>query len=191
MYVAAENVCAETMFWLISVPQPETLTLIVRALDLLCKPRPLEDTLLVPELYFVRAMLDFEEGGHIQRKAEVHPSCAAQLQKIGDAWARVQASGVLRRRCLNYAGADGAALVKVQAEENKRNFKAVDAREARRGLRSCGLTSCGAKEAHVDHFKRCGACRAAVYCCKEHQVQAWPAHKAECKAARKAAAEDQ
>jgi hypothetical protein len=44
----------------------------------------------------------------------------------------------------------------------------------------------------VDHFKRCSACKTIVYCCKEHQLEHWPAHKRECKAARKAAApEDQ
>jgi hypothetical protein len=28
------------------------------------------------------------------------------------------------------------------------------------------------------------------YCCREHQVEYWPNHKAACKAARKAAAEE-
>jgi hypothetical protein len=54
--------------------------------------------------------------------------------------------------------------------------------------RSCGLASCGAREAHPDHFKSCAACRGPVYCCKEHQTEHWPSHKAACKAARKAAA---
>ena len=34
------------------------------------------------------------------------------------------------------------------------------------------------------------SCRGVVYCCREHQVSDWPAHKAACKAARKAAAPD-
>ncbi len=42
---------------------------------------------------------------------------------------------------------------------------------------------------HEAQFKKCAACQAVVYCCKQHQEQRWPAHKAGCKAARKAAAE--
>ena len=30
----------------------------------------------------------------------------------------------------------------------------------------------------------CAACKTVAYCCKEHQVEDWPAHKAACKAAR-------
>ena len=55
-------------------------------------------------------------------------------------------------------------------------------------LLACGLPSCGAREAHPQHFKSCAACRIPVYCCKEHQTEDWPSHKAACKAARKAAA---
>ena len=56
------------------------------------------------------------------------------------------------------------------------------------GLRTCALRGCGAREAHPTHFKSCAACRAVVYCCREHQVAGWPGHKKACKAARKAAA---
>ena len=55
-------------------------------------------------------------------------------------------------------------------------------------LRECALPGCAANEAHVAHFKACSACKASVYCCREHQVAHWPQHKAACKAARKAAA---
>ena len=57
------------------------------------------------------------------------------------------------------------------------------------GLRSCALAGCGARERHPSHFKACAACRAVVYCSKEHQVQDWSAHKAACKAARKDASD--
>ena len=53
-------------------------------------------------------------------------------------------------------------------------------------LRTCALPSCGAREAHVTHFKRCGACGQVFYCSKQHQTEHWPTHKAACKAARKA-----
>jgi hypothetical protein len=58
---------------------------------------------------------------------------------------------------------------------------------AARGLHFCALHTCGAQEVHASQFKRCAACLSVVYCCKEHQVQGWPAHKAACRAARKAA----
>ena len=53
-------------------------------------------------------------------------------------------------------------------------------------VRFCALAGCGAKEAHPAHFKSCSACCTVVYCCQEHNVEDWPAHKAACKAARKA-----
>jgi len=55
--------------------------------------------------------------------------------------------------------------------------------------RNCALASCGAKEAHVSHFSKCGACKMVVYCSKTCQLADWPAHKKACKAARKAADE--
>jgi hypothetical protein len=41
---------------------------------------------------------------------------------------------------------------------------------------------------HPAQFKLCAACTTVVYCCKAHQAEDWPSHKAACKAARKAAA---
>ena len=54
--------------------------------------------------------------------------------------------------------------------------------------RACALPGCGGREAHPAHFKSCAACRGVVYCCREHQVEGWRAHKKACKAACKAAA---
>ena len=52
----------------------------------------------------------------------------------------------------------------------------------------CEMPECGAPEMRAGAFKKCGACKKALYCCKEHQVDDWPRHKAACKAARAAAA---
>ena len=62
------------------------------------------------------------------------------------------------------------------------------AKDARKPLRTCALPACGAREAHVAHFKKCSACSSVVYCSKAHQTEHWPDHKAACKAARKASA---
>jgi hypothetical protein len=56
-------------------------------------------------------------------------------------------------------------------------------------LQQCALAGCATYESHVSQFKRCGACRTVAYCCREHQVEDWPSHKAACKAARKTAAD--
>jgi hypothetical protein len=96
-------------------------------------------------------------------------------------WQRVERSGVLQQRGI---GADGARLFNETAAAQA----AVNARVAAATVRCCSLQSCGARELHQGHYKQCGACRGAAYCCREHQLEDWPAHKAACKAARKAAA---
>ena len=164
----------------------QTLPLVVRALDSLNKVRPLEDTVVAASATVVRTMQRYYTDDVIKRITAGRPDCFRLLRRIGDAWARVQASGVPQLPGLSDATDSPDAF-----DVSKRSREAVDAREARRGLRSCELASCGAKEAHVDHFKRCGACWAVVYCCREHQLEDWPAHKAACKAARKAAAAGQ
>jgi hypothetical protein len=100
--------------------------------------------------------------------------------RILAAWRRLQSSGVLQRRNILQA-------VSVADADNTRADAAAAATAATRGLHFCALRSCGAQEVHASQFKRCSACLSVVYCCKEHQVQDWPAHKAACRAARKAA----
>ena len=87
----------------------------------------------------------------------------------------------------------GSAPVRaVLAERNLLDlrFMALDAaaRAARladvalHGLKTCGLPSCGKREATVKQFKFCSACKAAVYCCDEHGALDWRAHKPTCRA---------
>jgi len=110
---------------------------------------------------------------------------ARLVQLLTEAWLRLQRSGVLETRGI---------LDQIQqrkqstASERDNRAAAIHAALTAPGLRSCALAGCGAKEAHPQHFKRCSACQAVVYCSKEHQLEAWPAHKAACKAARKAKA---
>jgi hypothetical protein len=99
------------------------------------------------------------------------------------AWRSLQSSGVLQRRGI----LRGMSLV--EADEAHQTAAAA-ATAAARGLHFCALRACGAQEVHASQFKRCSACLSVVYCCKEHQVQDWPAHKAACRAARKAAEQD-
>ncbi len=58
--------------------------------------------------------------------------------------------------------------------------------------RLCALETCSARtEPPAPRFLSCAACRIPAYCCKEHQAEDWPAHKAACKAARKKKAAEQ
>ena len=104
------------------------------------------------------------------------------VQLLESAWQRLQRSGVLHRfEAFSLSAA--ATEHRAWEAEVQKSMTAPD-------LRSCALDSCGATEAHPAHFKSCAACRAVVYCCREHQVAGWPAHKKACKAARKAAAKE-
>ena len=86
-------------------------------------------------------------------------------------------------------GAEFQAFVSNQAANTLEKCKAsVEAAAASSARRCCAAAGCAAREAHPAHFKSCAACRAVVYCCREHQVADWPGHKKACKAARKAAA---
>jgi hypothetical protein len=101
-------------------------------------------------------------------------------ERILAAWRRLQSSGVLQRRGI-------LQIMSVNMASNAHQTATAAANAAARGLHFCALHTCGAQEVHASHFKRCSACLSVVYCCKEHQVQDWPAHKAACRAARKAA----
>ncbi len=119
------------------------------------------------------AQTDVEEDQRFRATCEWHARILA-------AWRRLQSSGVLQRRGILQGLSFNDAFV-AHASATAAATAAV------RGLHFCALHTCGAQEVHASHFKRCSACLGVVYCCKEHQVQGWPAHKAACRAARKAA----
>ena len=96
-----------------------------------------------------------------------------------DACHRLERSGVLRERNL-------ITLCSSHERIGTELMATADANYASAVLHTCALETCSAREVHESQFKRCGACRSVVYCCREHQVEDWPAHKAACKAARKA-----
>ena len=63
---------------------------------------------------------------------------------------------------------------------------------AKHGLKECALPSCDKREASVQQYKCCSACRSVWYCSAEHGALHWAEHKPICratKAAQKAAAE--
>ena len=107
------------------------------------------------------------------------------VQLLAGAWQRLQSSGVPHARGV-------VERVTTASEQQITEFlAAAHGSLTVPGLRRCALPGCGAKEAHPAHFKSCAACRIVVYCCREHQVAGWPAHKKACKAARKASAAEE
>jgi hypothetical protein len=104
-----------------------------------------------------------------------------EAKQLCSAWQRMLQSGVLRARGID-EGIDSSLQL------NARVSAALNADLAAGRLQQCALAGCASKEVHVSQFKKCGACRTVAYCCKEHQVEDWPSHKAACKAARKTTA---
>ena len=64
-------------------------------------------------------------------------------------------------------------------EQLASHVEKLTARVAAHGLRPCALPACGAMEPHPQAFKLCARCKAAKYCCQEHQVEDWKRHKRE------------
>ena len=151
---------------------------VVQAAELMQQPRRGHNDLAMDiEAQFTKAL-----------RAAVADASVSQLdarlvQLLAGASQRLQRSGVLQARRIDERIASIAP--------KQQSFRAaVQSSLTAPGLRSCALPGCGAREAHPAHFKSCAACRAVVYCCREHQVAGWPAHKKACKAAREAAAEE-
>jgi hypothetical protein len=151
------------------------------AFDLFEQPRRIlwRDIPLASEVVFsstMQALLRIRDG---LRSDSPLPELMVELLTR---WQRIERSDVLQQRGI---GADGARLFNETAAARE---AAVEARLASATLRCCSLGSCAARELHPSHFKLCGSCKTVAYCCREHQLKDWPAHKAACKAARKPAA---
>lgn len=145
------------------------------AMSLMLLPRSYATYSLSGETMFGLALRDIIENGPCDRLEPKH------REALQAAWRRVQLSGVLQARHI----ASSSEKVANLAEEQR--VKAV-AQHAAATLRGCALAACTACEVHASQFKRCSACSGVVYCCKDHQVEDWPDHKAACKAARKGGA---
>ena len=91
------------------------------------------------------------------------------------AWRALLRSGVLKAR-----GIQAAADADDRSMSNKLRVTTISP-----ASRRCALAACNETEFTPGQFKACAACRAVVYCCKAHQSEDWPSHKAACKAARK------
>jgi hypothetical protein len=155
------------------------VVLMADAAEMIMQPRICEQLVMFSEGRF-------EESMRMLVSTLVYPGFVQVFGDAGvrllDSWRRLQQSGVLQRR-----GADVG--IQANIDSLHATASAAAAAAAAPGLRTCALPSCDAREQHPCHFKSCAACRSPAYCCKEHQIDDWPSHKAACKAARKAAAE--
>ena len=148
---------------------------VVHAAELVQQPRSHGDVAIKCEADFVKAFrVAVGEAGAYGLDAHL-------VQLLSGAWHRLQVSGMLETRLIEECN----VLLKPKQDAC---IAALQKSQAAPGLRCCALPGCSAREAHPAHFKSCAACRAVVYCCREHQVAGWPGHKKACKAARKAAA---
>ena len=152
--------------------------LVVHAAEMMQQPRRHGDVLLEHEWDFSAALRNTVALG------SANGLDARLVQLLAAASQRLQRSGVLQARRIEQSTRFDAPAVHAFHLALQKSMTAP-------GLRSCALPGCGAKEAHPTHFKSCAACRAVVYCCREHQVAGWPGHKKACKAARKAAAAEE
>lgn len=155
----------------------QCMTFVGDAMELIMQPREFDGVLNI-EGAFWGAMED------CITKADpmiVWLSRSAEGARLLDAWERLQQSGLLQQR---EAGKGLICTARFRAIQER----AIAAAASAPGLRSCALNTCDAREQHPSHFKCCAACKAVVYCSREHQVQDWSSHKVACKAARKSAA---
>jgi hypothetical protein len=153
----------------------------------------------------VRVMADVDARGHMARCAvsgvALPPSerytntaqmLSLRLQASADAAALTRAAcdaaalASLRARTEALARAPGGPLgalgtglaysAALAADYDRLAARAGEDRE-QHGLRRCAMPSCGAAEPHAKAFKVCSRCRAACYCCVEHQHEDWKRHK--------------
>ena len=72
------------------------------------------------------------------------------------------------------------------SEEVEKNMEAGKTRRradvAQHGLKHCALPSCDKREASVQQYKFCSACRSVWYCSEEHGALHWAEHKPVCRA---------
>ncbi len=154
---------------------PGLVALVVSAVDLMTLPRSHCEKFMAAETLLFSTFEAIFADRSVLKGAPLH-------NRLLDAWHKMLRSNVHRERDLVGASEQFTArAIEWRTTETAQHASAV--------LRACALEACAAREVHAAQFKKCAACQAVVYCCKAHQEQHWPAHKASCKAARKAAAQ--
>lgn len=148
----------------------DLMSFVARALDYIHGGVMVRDEVITAEADVVRMVMKALE------QDRVLPLDTDGGRKLRSAWRRLQRSGEPTRRL--------SGLLSAVTETTSK----PDPLPISVATPLCELPACNAPELRASAFKKCGACKAVVYCCKEHQVDDWPRHKAACKAARADAA---
>ena len=120
-----------------------------------------------------------------QALSGVFPYDAAFVASIRSKWSSEAMVQMRRKRGL----LDVTGKVDESFEADKASWRAD---VAEHGLKECALLSCDKREASVQQYKFCSACRSVWYCSAEHGALHWTEHKPICRAttaAKEAAAE--
>ena len=90
-------------------------------------------------------------------------------------------NGRLRRWC-RCTGNVACWMHQSRSKKWSKKAKRAGADVAEHGLKHCALPSCDKREASVQQFKCCSACRSVSYCSEEHGVLHWKEHMPICRA---------
>ena len=74
---------------------------------------------------------------------------------------------------------DASKKIEKASEDGEASWRAD---VAEHGLKRCSLPSCDKREASVQQYKFCSACRSVWYCSAEHGALHWAEHKPACRA---------
>lgn len=112
---------------------------------------------------------------HLYTTASCTASFDPRLSVLAD---RVGELNMLRERvdqvgCLDEIGG------RLDRRTNTHQANVAD-RIKSRGINVCWWPDCSATEKHPSEFQRCGGCKEACYCTREHQRLHWKSHKGDC-----------
>ena len=170
MAYATVVLAANQLFCLLSIRQDsEAQAFVLRVVDcMLPATRSLADMTLGEELRFASAVHDALSGAFPTYDA-------AFVAQLCAKWTAVAVVQMRRERGL----LDASEKVKrIVAADN--TCRRVDVAE--HGLKYCALPSCDKREASVQQYKFCSACRSVWYCSEEHGALHWTEHKPVCRA---------
>jgi hypothetical protein len=137
----------------------QIISFAVDALDLMSAPR------LVKSVCFGVEAIMLSQVRKVLRPDKARISLEHR-DALAAAFNRLTGSGMIEER-----GMEGT-LENMQRKTEQAKAKAKAEKDAP-GRQSCA--HCGAREVHTAQFKRCSACKAAVFCCKDCQLANWPA----------------
>ena len=156
---------------LCSQPDVEAQAYILRVVDcMLPTARSLPGFALADEKIFVSNVQKLLSGDFVYPTFD-----AAFIASLRAKW--TAAAMVQMRRARNLLNAREA--IDEAVEDDRTRWRAD---VAQHGLKECALPSCDKREASVQQYKCCSACRSVWYCSEEHGALHWKEHKPICRA---------